>query len=83
MAHQLTPTEQRTEHSELVRKHDICALHYGTEHRLIIVHFTYIVIVPLNDLKEESWTILHVLGEDLQQIATFIIVHKDIQLLHI
>lgn len=47
------------------------------------MHLTYIVIVPLNDLKEESWAILHVLGEDLQQIATFIIVHKDFQLLYV
>lgn len=44
---------------------------------------TYIVIVPLNDLKEEGWAILHVLGEDLQQIAIFVIVHKDFQLLYV
>jgi hypothetical protein len=43
---------------------------------------TYIVIVPLNDLKEECWAILHVLGEDLQKIAIFIIVHKDLQFLY-
>lgn len=47
------------------------------------MHLTYIVIVPLNNLKEEGWAILHVLGEDLQQIATFIIVHKDFQLLYV
>ena len=47
------------------------------------MNLTYIVIVPLNDLKEESWAILHVLGEDLQQIATFVIVHKDFQLLYV
>jgi len=44
---------------------------------------SHIVIVPLNDLEEESWAILHVLGEDLQQVATFIIVHKDFQLLYV
>ena len=41
----------------------------------------YLVVLTLNDLKEERGTILHVLGEELKKVAFLVKVNQDIQLL--
>lgn len=42
---------------------------------------SYVVIVALNNFKEESGPVLAVLREDLQQIAILIEINQDVQLL--
>ena len=42
---------------------------------------TYTVVVPFNHLQEQGRSVLHWLGEDLQQVAIVIKVNKDVQLL--
>ena len=41
------------------------------------------MVMSLNDLQEQSRTILHQLGEDLQQVSLLIKVHEDLQLLQL
>ena len=45
--------------------------------------WTHIVIVSLDDLQEQRRSILHSLGEYLQQVAVVIIVNQDLQLLQL
>merc|ERR1719384_1180422 len=42
-----------------------------------------LMVVSLNDLKEDSWPILHGLGEDLQKIAIVIIINQNLQFLQL
>lgn len=42
---------------------------------------TYLVVVTLDDLKEESRTVLARLGEDLKQVALVVVVDQNVQLL--
>lgn len=35
----------------------------------------YIMITALNDFNEKSWTILHVLSKDLQQVSIFVVIN--------
>ena len=44
---------------------------------------TYTMVVSFDDLQEEGWSVLHWLGEDLEQVAIVIIVHQDIQFLYL
>lgn len=44
---------------------------------------THLMIVPLNDLQEQRWPILHRLAEDLQQIAVLVVVDENFQLLQL
>lgn len=37
-----------------------------------LVSGTYKVVVPLNDLQEKRWSVLHRLGEDLKEVALVI-----------
>ena len=39
------------------------------------------MVVALDDFQEERGTILHGLGEDLQEVAFLIVVYQDFQLL--
>ena len=39
--------------------------------------------MALDDLQEERWAILHVLGEDLQQVAIVVVVYQDAQSLQL
>ena len=39
--------------------------------------------MSLDDLQEQRGSILHVLGEDLQQVAVVVIVNQDLQLLQL
>ena len=41
-----------------------------------------LVVVPLDDLKENSGPILHRLSEDLQQVAIIVIVNEDLEFLN-
>ncbi len=41
------------------------------------------MIVPLNDLQEQRWPILHRLAEDLQQVAVLVVVDENFQLLQL
>jgi hypothetical protein len=36
------------------------------------------MVVPLDHLQEQSWTILHQLSEDLQQVTIVIKIHQDV-----
>ena len=42
-----------------------------------------LMVVSLNDLEEDSWTILHGLREDLQKIAIVIIINQNLQFLQL
>lgn len=39
------------------------------------------MIVTLDNFQEEGWSILHWLGEDLQEVPIVVIVHQDFQFL--
>ncbi len=41
------------------------------------------MIVTLNHFKEQSWTILHIFGEYLQEVAVVIEVHQNAQFLQL
>ena len=41
------------------------------------------MVVPLDDLYEDGGSVLHGLGEDLQQVAVVVIVDQDLQLLQL
>ena len=41
------------------------------------------MVVPLDDLYEDGGSVLHGLGEDLQQVAVVVIVDQDLQLLEL
>ena len=41
------------------------------------------MIVSLDDLQEQRGSILHVLGEDLQQVTVVVVVNQDLQLLQL
>ena len=49
----------------------------------VVMVTTHIIVVPLNNFQEESWSVLHILGEDLEQIAILIIVYQYTQLLQL
>lgn len=38
-------------------------------------------VVTLDHLQEQSWTVLHILGENLQQVPIFVVVYEDFELL--
>ena len=42
-----------------------------------------LMVISLDDLKEDSWPILHRLGEDLQKIAIVIIINQNLQFLQL
>src|SRR5579871_2094649 len=52
----------------------------GLEERLEVALSKATRAFTLNDLEEDGWAILHVLGEDLQQIAIVVAVHQNAQL---
>ena len=41
------------------------------------------MVVALDDLYEDGGSVLHGLGEDLQQVAVVVIVDQDLQLLQL
>ena len=41
------------------------------------------MVVPLDDLYEDGGSVLHGLGEDLQQVAVVVVVDQDLQLLQL
>ena len=45
--------------------------------------YTHTVVVSLNDLQEQCGSVLHWFGEDLQQVAIVVKVHKNMQLLQL
>lgn len=42
---------------------------------------TYKVVVPLDDLQEKGWSVLHRFGEDLQEVALVVEIDQDFQFL--
>ena len=48
---------------------------------MIALAAVYLVVVPLYDLNEEGGSILDWFGEYLQQVAAFVIIHQNLQLL--
>lgn len=42
---------------------------------------TYKVVVPLDDLQEKGWSVLHRFGEDLEEVALVIKINQDFQFL--
>ena len=42
-----------------------------------------LMVVSLNDLEEDSWTILHGLREDLQKVPIVIIINQNLQFLQL
>ena len=46
-------------------------------------HMTYTVVVSLYDLHKEGGSVLHRLGEDLEQVAIVVKVHENIKLLQL
>src|SRR5579875_4202935 len=51
----------------------------GLEERLEVALAKAARPLTLNHLEEDGWAILHVLGEDLQQIAVVVAIHQDTQ----
>ena len=41
------------------------------------------MVVPLDDLQEERGSVLHGLGEDLEEVATIVVVNQNVQLLQL
>ena len=48
---------------------------------VVVALDTYGVVIALNYFQEQGWTILHILGEDLQKVTRIIKIHQDLQLL--
>lgn len=46
-----------------------------------LVSGTYKVVVPLDDLQEKGWSVLHRFGEDLEEVALVVEIHQDFQFL--
>lgn len=46
-----------------------------------MVSGTYKVVVPLDDLQEKGWSVLHRFGEDLEEVALVVEVNQDFQFL--
>ena len=46
-------------------------------------HMTYTVVVSLYDLHKEGGSVLHRLGEDLEQVAIVVKVHENVKLLQL
>ena len=56
-------------------------LFIGHEKTLEVSSSEAIVVLPLDHFEEESWSVLHGFGEDLQEIALLVIVHQNLVLL--
>lgn len=42
---------------------------------------THKVVVPLDDLQEKGWSVLHRFGEDLEEVALVVKINQDFQFL--
>lgn len=57
-----------------------CAVATATPHLIVLSNNdkTHLMIISLNDFEENSWTILHIFREYLQQIPIVIIIDKNL-----
>lgn len=39
---------------------------------------THKVVVPLDDLQEKGWSVLHRFGEDLEEVALVVEINQDL-----
>lgn len=54
---------------------------YDLGDNLFYEMITYIVIPSLDHLQEQSWSVLHIFGEDLEKVSIFVVIYKNFKLL--
>lgn len=54
----------------------------GLEETLEIAHTEAVVVISLDDLNEDSWSVFQRLGEELQEVTLIVVVDQDLEALN-